>query len=113
MTQKLKELKIRNKTVNQLFDEYMAVKKIADTTRVNYLRIWNLYIMESVGTMKVTQVTQIAIKGLYSDMAKKNLKSSTIKLAHNLLNPAFEMAIDNDFIRKNPCQKCLPGAIPL
>ena len=41
-------------------------------------------------------------------MSQRNSSShSTIKLIHNLLYPSFEMAVDDDIIRKNPAKDAL------
>lgn len=98
---------IRKMTVNMLFERYMESKKLAQTTKVNYLNMWNLQVKEAIGYMKVVQVEPSHIKLFYADLSKKELAHNTIKLIHNLLYPSFEMAIEDDLIQKNPCKNAL------
>ena len=37
------------------------------------------------------------------------MAANTIKLYHNLINPALELAVDSDIIRKNPAKDCKKG----
>jgi len=97
----------RKMTVNMLFERYMQSKQLAQTTKVNYLNMWNLQVKDAIGTMKVIQVKPSHIKLFYADLSKKELAHNTIKLIHNLLYPSFEMAMEDDLIRKNPCKNAL------
>ncbi len=96
---------IRQMTVNTLFDRYMATKKLKESTRENYLATWNNHVKNDLGLMKVLQVRPSHIKLFYSNMSKAGYSRSMITLVHNLLYPAFEMAVDDDMIRKNPAKK--------
>lgn len=98
---------VRKITVNKLFERYMQSKKLAQTTKVNYLNMWNLHVRDTIGIMKVVQVKSSHIKLFYAELSKKGLAHNTIKLIHNLLYPSFEMAIEDDLIRKNPCKNAL------
>lgn len=42
----------------------------------------------------------------YARLSKADYSRSNIKLLHDMLYPAFEMAVD-DIIRKNPCKIAL------
>lgn len=97
----------RNLDVNSLFQMYIEVRKLADQTRTNYVRMWNLHIRDDIGRMKVIAVRPSHIKTFYSKMSKLDYSRSTIKLFHDMLYPAFEMAVDDDLIRKNPCKMAL------
>lgn len=105
---------LRKITVNQLFEQYMLSKQIAQTTSSNYKNMWKLHVKENLGNMKVVQVKPSHIKLFYADLSKKGLAHNTIKLIHNLLYPSFEMAIEDDLTRKNPCKNALKdyGAAP-
>lgn len=39
---------VRKMTVNMLFERYMQSKQLAQTTKVNYLNMWNLQVKESL-----------------------------------------------------------------
>lgn len=53
---------VRKMTVNMLFERYMESKQLAQTTKVNYLNMWNLQVKEAIGYMKVVQVKPSHIK---------------------------------------------------
>jgi integrase len=92
-------------TVNQLFDEYMSIKQVEATTRADYIGKWGKHVKNGLGKMKVVDVTPTLVKKLYAGMAASGL-TGTIRNINNLLRPAFEMAVDDDIIRKNPCKNC-------
>ncbi len=100
-----------NLTLNQLFQIYMETKSdLRESTRHNYLAVWkNAIEGTALGNMKITQIKQIHIRRFYSELAGKGLAANTIKLYHNLINPALELAVDSDIIRKNPAKDCKKG----
>jgi integrase len=104
----------RNLDVNGLFRRYIELREIEPQTRINYDGLWKRHVEKCIGSMKVVSVKQSHIKTLYAAMSKDGYARTTIKLVHGLLFPAFEMAVDDDIIRKNPCRNALAnyGAAP-
>lgn len=98
---------VKAMTINTLFSRYMESKKLAESTRVNYTATWNNHVKDEIGQMKVIQVRASHIKLFYSKLSKAGYAHSTIKLLHNLLYPSFEMAVDDDIVRKNPVKDAL------
>lgn len=98
-------------TLNQLFHIYMDTKTdLRESTRCNYISVWNNSVKSSVlGNMKIAQIKQLHIRTFYSELAKKGLSANTIKLYHNLIYPALELAVDSDIIRKNPAKDAKKG----
>ena len=68
---------------------------------VGYARYTELGIAE-IGNIKPTH-----IKRFYALLKEKGLSNSTIKLFHSMLLPCFELAVNDDMIRKNPAKNCL------
>ncbi|MBD5491147.1 MAG: tyrosine-type recombinase/integrase [Lachnospiraceae bacterium] len=93
--------------VNTLFERYIEARKLADQTRENYIRMWNCHVKDEIGRMKVVEVRPSHVKLFYARLSKAGYSRSTIKLLHDMLYPAFEMAVDDDIIRKNPCKMAL------
>lgn len=93
-------------TLNQLFKVYMKLKKdLRESTRVNYERRWEYSIENSMlGNKRLCDLKQMHIKAFYNDCVEKGLKRNTIKLLHNLIFASLELAVDSDFIRKNPAK---------
>ncbi len=98
-------------TLNQLFQVYMDAKTdLRESTRCNYISVWNNSLTDSVlGNMKISQIKQLHVRAFYSELAKKGLSANTIKLYHNLIFPALELAVDSDIIRKNPAKDARKG----
>lgn len=98
-------------TLNQLFDLYLSSKnpdKFRDTTRDNYLSMWNIHLRNStLGNAEIRNIKKIHIQKFYRTLKERRLSNSTIKLFHAMLSPAFELAVDNDMVRKNPTKGCL------
>ena len=98
-------------TLNQLFQMYMDNKTdLRESTRCNYISVWNNGLKDSVlGNMKIAQIRQIHIRSFYSELVKKGLSANMVKLYHNLIYPALELAGDSDIIRKNPAKDAKKG----
>lgn len=98
-------------TLNQLFQVYMETKSdLRESTRCNYLGVWkNAIENTTLGNMKISHIKQLHIRKFYSELVDKGLSANTIKLYHNLINPALELAVDSDIIRKNPAKDCKKG----
>lgn len=103
----LTDASARQMTVNDLFGRYMASKKLKDTTRINYVSTWNNHVRDELGNMRVVQVKLSHVKVFYAKLSREGYSRSTIKLINNLLYPSFEMAVDDDMIRKNPAKKAM------
>ena len=93
-------------TLNQLFKMHMELKNdLRATTRENYNRMWhNTVEASAIGKKKISDIKQVHVKAFYVDCVKAGLKRNTIKLIHNLIFSSFELAVDSDFIRKNPAK---------
>ena len=98
-------------TLNQLFYAYMETKSdIRESTRRNYLGIWkNAIERTDLGNMKIAKIKQLHIRAFYSGLVKDGYAANTIRLYHNLIYPALELAVDSDIIRKNPAKDCKKG----
>lgn len=58
--------------------------------------------------MKVSNVKKSDIKNFFSYLyTERHFAVSTIQLYQNIFFPAFQMAVDDDLIRKNPCKDCM------
>lgn len=98
---------VKRMTVNSLFDTYMETKELADTTRINYVKMWNNHVRDDIGNIKVVQLRPSHVKAFYAKLSRAGYSYSTIKFIHILLYPALELAVDDDIIRKNPAKGAL------
>lgn len=97
-------------TVTELILRYLDIKpNLATSTKNNYYHILKKNIApENFGKMQVGKVKKSDVKKYYAYLYKiKDFKVGTIQLYQNLIFPAFEMAVDDDIIRKNPCRGCM------
>lgn len=95
-------------TLNVMFLQVMDNRNdIKPTTRSNYKAMWKHSVEDSLGNKKIADIKPMHIDAFYNDLSVSGHKRSTIKLIDSLLSMCFEVAIDNDFIRKNPCRGCL------
>ena len=75
----------------------------------NYISMVNKNVKpNAIGRMKVADVKRSDIKKFYAYLYKeKKFAVSTIQVYQNIIYPAFQMAVDDDWIRKNPCKDCM------
>lgn len=97
-------------TLNEQFLTYMRTKtRLALATRNNYMGIWEKHIKDSkLGQMKINDIKKSHILQFYSSLVEEcGMSDGTIQLYQNILYPCFELAVDDDMIRKNPCKGCM------
>lgn len=97
----------KNITLNELFELHMSTKTLAESTRINYLRIWQNRIRETLGVHKVVNLRSCHVKSFYTVLSKAGYARSTIRLIHNMIYGALEQAVEDDLIRKNPASHAM------
>lgn len=98
----LADTAVRKLTVNDLFERYMATKDIRDKTKRFYYDMWNCRVRDTIGNIKVVDFKTSHIRIFFSNMAKEGLSHGTIKKIYILIKPAFDLAVEDDIIPKNP-----------
>ena len=98
---------VKKLTVNALFERYMQAQELAESTRTNYLATWKNHVQDTIGPMRVVQVRPSHIQMFYAKLSQKGYAHNTIEIIHTMLLPSFEMAVDDDIIRKNPAKDTL------
>lgn len=100
-------------TVSELVDRYMNLRR---SLKKNSLRAYSSAInrihRDTFGQRKIKSVKLSDAKGWLLSLHDSGLKQNTIGIVHNILRPAFEMAVDDDAIRKNPFKFKLCDMIP-
>ncbi len=99
----------RGTTLNEQFEKYMSLKyNLANSTRQNYFGLWNSRVRNSfIGNRKLYDIKKSDILRFYNMLLQDGLKYTTIKSFHDMVSPCFDLAIDDDILRKNPCNGCL------
>lgn len=101
------DVSLKKLTVNALFERYMELSTVSDSTRVNYTSAWNTHVKDGIGGIKAMRLLPSDIKALYTKLSKDGYACSTIKIVQNLLFPVLEMAVNDGIIRKNPAKGAL------
>ncbi len=92
-------------SVNDVFDRYMRLKTtLRRTTRANYEVMYNAHVRHGFGEKSIGSVKFSDVKQFYQLLIEEDgIQPNTIATIHSCLRPAFEMAVRDDIIRKNPC----------
>ena len=99
----------RGLTVNDCFNLWKELKRgIKDSTFKNYIYMYEMFVQQTFGTKKVVRVVKSDVKRFYNNLVdEQHLKVSTIDNIHNVLHQVFQVAVDDNYIRANPCDKML------
>ncbi len=91
-------------TVLELVEKYLSLKvNVRHNTLANYNFVRNILKKEDFGKMRIDKVKQSDAKGWLIKMQKVDGRGySTIHSVRGVVRPAFEMALQDDLIRKNP-----------
>jgi len=93
-------------TLNDMFDKMMRLKvDIRESTKNNYIARWNDRIRENLGKKHISTIKKSDIDEFFLSMRIEGLHKGTCKLYYYLIYQCFEMALDDDLIRKNPAKK--------
>lgn len=93
-------------SVVELVEKYVMQKKgVRHSTRAGYKTVINLLKTEKFGRMKINKVHISDAKVFLIQLQQEEGRGySSIHTIRGVLRPAFQMAVDDDIIRKNPFQ---------
>lgn len=92
-----------NVTVFELATKYTAQKRgVRHTTRAGYKTVLNILEKDSFGTKRIDKVKLSDAKEWLIKLQDGGRGYSSIHTIRGVLRPAFQMAVDDDLIRKNP-----------
>lgn len=90
-------------TVAGLVEKYISLKTgVRPTTEAGYKTVLNLLRKEKFGGERIDRVKISDAKQWLIQLQKNGRGFSTIRTIRGILRPAFQMAVDDDLIRKNP-----------
>ena len=102
----------RNMTVMELVERYLKTRTgVRPNTLMNYGFVKNILKNEEFGSRKMCRVKTSDAKLFLIKMQQDGRGASTIKTVRGVLRPAFQMAVDDDMIVKNPFGFQLAGVI--
>ena len=102
----------KNMTVMELVDRYLATKTgVKPSTKANYKFIRNLLDQEDFGGKKIGNVKTSDAKLFLIQLQQSGKRYSTVKSIRGVLRPAFQMAVDDGCLHKNPFGFELAGVV--
>ena len=100
-------------TVCELVDRYLQTKTgVRQSTRQGYITVQRILEKQSFGKMKIRSVKTSDAKLFLIKLQKEDGRSySSIHTIRGVLRPAFQMAVDDDILMKNPFGFQLAGVV--
>ena len=90
-------------TVLELVEKYISLKiGVSHNTEAIYKFVINIIKKEAFGRMRIDKVKQSDAKAWLIKLQKDGRGYSTIHTVRGVVRPAFQMAVNDDLIRKNP-----------
>lgn len=96
-------------TMNMLFDRYIKSKRnLRETTKTNYIYNYDRYVRDGFGKKRICDIKYSDVLFFYQSLIdERELSVHTVDSVHGLLHPAFEMAVRDNIIRKNPSENVM------
>ena len=99
-------------TVIELIEKYISLKQgVRYNTKVGYQFVLNLVKKEEFGYRKISTIKVSDAKQWFRKLQKDGRGYSTITSVRGVIKPAFQMAYDEDAVRKNPFAFKLTDAV--
>lgn len=94
-------------TLNDLFELHMKMRRFADSTEENYRYMWKKFVKdEPIAKIDVKEVRKSHVAIFYRSMSDRGMADGTIQVLHKMIYPSFQIAVDDELIRKNPAHGC-------
>lgn len=96
-------------TVNDMYKLWKELKRgIRNNTFENYKYMYDTYVYDTFGKERISLIKKSDVKKFYNTLADgRRLKAATIDHIHTVLYQIFEMAEEDQYIKKNPCHNAL------
>lgn len=80
-------------------------EKLSPTTIQGYRNYINKHILPSLGHFKLSELKPLQIEAFYQKKIKEGLNPKTVIQMHSILHKAFDVAVKNQLIAINPCDR--------
>lgn len=102
----------KNLTVVEMTERYLSTKTGAKPSTVaNYNFVLNILKKDEFGAKKISQIKTSDAKLFLIKLQSNGKGYSTVKTVRGILRPAFQMAVDDDILTKNPFGFQLAGVV--
>lgn len=103
---------MQDMTVRELVERYLATRiNVKPNTIINYNFVRNLMEKEEFYNRKIKNIRVSDAKLLLIKLHDDGKRASTIKTVRGVLRPAFQLAVDDDILVKNPFSFLLAGVL--
>ena len=100
-------------TVLDLLKRYIATKTgVRYNTKVGYQFVLNLVTKEDFGYRKIRDIKLSDAKQWFIKLHQDGRRYSTITSVRGVVRPAFEMAVEDDILRRNPFSFQITDVVP-
>jgi len=91
-------------TLNTTFDRYIATKSnLRDTTRRGYIYTYDHFVRDTFGLKKIADIKYSDVLQFYLYLLEEEeIAMGTLDSVHCVIHPAFQLAVRDDILRKNP-----------
>lgn len=95
--------------INDIFDLWAELKRgLKDNTFQNYQYMYRTFVYPTFGKTKLYDLKNSDVKRFYNYLVdNRNLKIRTLESVHSILFQVLELAVEEDYIRKNPTKNAL------
>ena len=93
-------------SLNSMFEEFLEMRTdLKETTRANYICLYDKHVRDDFGRRKVGRTKYSDIYKFYMSLSKDTrLKKSSIQSINSIIWQLFEMATQDNLIRRNPSE---------
>lgn len=89
-------------TVRQLLEQYVGLRSVKITTQKKYKYFLNLLEKIEILNMPISDIRTSMAKRYMMDLSQMGYAYGTVQNVKAFLSPAFQMAVEDDYIMKNP-----------
>lgn len=90
-------------TVQDIVERYVSLKKgVRPSTEAGYRTVINILKKDAFGRKRIDKVKTLDAQTWLVQLQRNGRGYSSIHTIRGVLRPAFQMAVDNDYVRKNP-----------
>ena len=92
-------------TLNEIVDAYLEMKRqtVQESTYCTMKFSYDLYVRNGLGKKKIIDIRHSMVKTFYLSLLKeREISISTVSRVDSVIKPAFETAVNDDIIMKNP-----------
>ncbi len=93
----------QNVTLNDMFEFWKHLKRgLKDNTFQNYCYMYEQFVSEDIGKLRIQKIKRSDIKGFYNKLAdERHLKIATIDNIHTVLHQVLQVAVEDNYVRNN------------